>query len=432
MFKRRDFLKAMGILGGTVFLKKAEAFSDTIKTGQQRPFPPQNETDLYHVHGTSPEKLTAALLEMQGGLDRLIDKNDIVVLKVNSQWWYQGMTNTDVLAAFIQQVLDMPGFDGEIIIADNHQAGTPDARAWTTDKRNGRFNYNELIEYFQQKGHKNVTKYHWHPAGPNPSPLQFDGSGNAIRRDVSEGDGYIWDESLFYECPHGNRTVLAWPVFTSAYSGTRVDLKNGAWKEGEFTGQPVKLINFSAINHHSGYAGITASIKNFMGVVDMSCGYPGPTPAGTFNTHHVGASWLFRQLAPYKDVLKKIPGFYAVYLHPDVFRFRYTGGVLGRYMREVRRADLNIITAIRIGWGARIETDKASETNALIASTDPVALDYWGAKHLLLKATVEAGAGEQLRQLNDPDNADGPFHSFLQECRRELGGTIDERLIKVQ
>jgi len=59
---------------------------------------------------------------------------------------------------FIEHVLRIPGFKGEIIIADNHHSEPDNSRAWTTLFKNGDFNYNELVEYFQSKGYRNVTK----------------------------------------------------------------------------------------------------------------------------------------------------------------------------------------------------------------------------------------------------------------------------------
>jgi hypothetical protein len=394
--------------------------------GDNRPAPAPTPATIHKAAGGDPRMMVSRLLESLGGISSLVGQEDIVILKPNSQWWHQGMTNTDVMAAFVEQVLAIPGFGGEIIIADNHQSTEPNSRAWTTEDRNGRFNYNELVRYFNDLGFANVSKYHWHPAGPNPTPLQMDGSGNSVVRHPSEGDGYIWPEDLHYVCPHGNKCLLAYPVFTSAYSGVTVDLKNGAFKDGDYTGQPVRFINFAALNHHSRYAGVTASVKNYMGVVDMSCGYPGPEPAGCYNTHHIGASALFKFLTDHRRSLSDLPYFWDVYLHPSVFRFRYTGGVLGRFMARVRRADLNIITAVRIGWGARTDPAMAARTDTIVASTDPVALDFWAAANLLLPATVAAGAAaEKYLVANDPTVPDGPFRCFLEECRRELGGTTD-------
>jgi len=398
---------------------------------EPQPFPTETAATVYKATGPETAQITRRMVESLGGIESLIGKEDIVILKVNSQWWNQGMTNTDVIAEFVQMILDIPGFAGEIILADNNQSAAPEKRGWTTDKRNGRFNYNELIEYFNRQGHDNVTKYHWHPAGPNPNPLQFGGSGDSVVKHPSDGDGYIWPDDLYYECPYGNKCLLAYPVFTSAYSGVTIDLKDGAFKDGAYTGQPLKFINFAAMNHHGPYAGVTASVKNYMGVVDMSCGYPGVTPTGTFNTHHIGASATFRWMAHHRRTLRHVPVLREFYERHPVFRFRYTGGVLGKYMKEIRRADLNIITAVKVGWGGRLNTDMAYQADTVLASTDPVALDYWATANLLYPITREVDAPEYYLKMNNPGPDDSPLRLFLGECRRELGGTMDPNKIEI-
>jgi len=92
---------------------------------------------------------------------------------------------------------------------------------------------------------------------------------------------------------------------------------------------------------------------------------------------------------------------------------------------------LNIITAIKVGWGSRIDSSKAYPTNTILASTDPVALDFIAGSQVLLEATKKAGAPQEYSELNDPSNKDKPFRSFLQECRKELGGTINPDLITI-
>src|SRR5512138_2595324 len=53
----------------------------------------------------------------------LIAKDDVVIVKVNSQWDECGMTNTDLVKAVAAAVLAHPeGFTGEVVIADNGQA----------------------------------------------------------------------------------------------------------------------------------------------------------------------------------------------------------------------------------------------------------------------------------------------------------------------
>jgi len=428
---RRTFLKTGGLVAALSALPAAHYLLRDKMIHPLKPFPEQRRARVFRTQKAEPDRLVKRLVTMLGGIESLVGPEDIVVCKVNSQWWRQGMVNTDVLAAFIDLIVNRPGFSGEVIIADNHQSEVPDSRGWNTEYRQGQFNYNELVAWFSGRGFKNVSKYHWHPAGPNPAPLQFGGSGNSVVTHPGEGDGYIWPQDLYYECPYGQRSVLAYPVFTSAYSGTTIDLKNGAFRNGSYTGQPVRFFNFSALNHHGSYSGVTASIKNYMGVVDMSCGYPAPNPIHTFNTHHIGASRLFRTLARYNESLKNIPGFYRLYLHPDVFRFRFTGGILGAYMREIRRADLHILSAVYVGWGSRTDPEQAEKTSVLLASVDPVALDFTGADQVLLPATIRAGAPQKLIELNDPKIEEGPFRRFLEETRREFGGTMDPALIDI-
>ena len=57
------------------------------------------------------------------GPEGFIGTNDVVLLKVNSQWGERGGTNTDLVSSIIRVILDHPdGWKGEIIVADNGQA----------------------------------------------------------------------------------------------------------------------------------------------------------------------------------------------------------------------------------------------------------------------------------------------------------------------
>ena len=54
----------------------------------------------------------------------LIDRSDVVLIKVNSQWKYRGCTNSDLVKGLIQRILEHPeGFDGEIVLIENGQGG---------------------------------------------------------------------------------------------------------------------------------------------------------------------------------------------------------------------------------------------------------------------------------------------------------------------
>jgi len=376
---------------------------------------------MYCSRDLSPEDNMNNILEMMGGVESIVDKHDIVVLKPNAQWWYQGMTNTNTMKAFIEKTLKIRGFEGEIIIAENHQYADPDSRGWTTDKRNGDFNLNELVDYFQSRGFKNVTKYHWQCAGPNPRPIEGDASlGSKIVKGPWEGDGYVWRDDIVHVSPLGRRCMLTYPIFTSRYSGVTVDFKEGAWKNGEYTHQPVKFINFSALNHHSFHCGVTASVKNYMGIVDMSCGFQGSTPKGYYNTHFIGLRDLhipFAQMMPFR-IRKALHDY-------EIGFFNHTGEVLGAFMRDIRFADLNIITAHWVGWGSRTKKEYSAYPRTVLASRDPVALDYIACRDVLYPLTKEYAKNQALVNLHNVEDKKGPFYRFLESCHKMGVGNID-------
>jgi hypothetical protein len=293
--------------------------------------------------------------------------------------------------------------------------------------RNGRFNLNELVAYFNGKGFKNVTKYHWRCAGPNPRPFQGDeSSGSKIVKGPWDGDGYVWNRDLLYTSPLGRKCILSYPIFTSLYSGVTIDFRNGAWKNGRYTGQPVKFINFSALNHHGDFSGVTASVKNYMGIVDMTCGFQGTSPPGFWNTHFIGIRGV--QLSQYlpRRIKIKISKLYTKkYSH-------HTGGVLGSFMREIRFADLNIITAHWVGYESRTGIDGSGHPRMILAGTDPVALDYVAGREIMTPLTREKAPNNKwLNSMNDVTDREGPFYKFLDACHREGIGNIERERIRI-
>ena len=60
-----------------------------------------------------------------------IGNNDVVLIKVNSQWDERGGTNTDLVKSIIKAIIDHPdGWKGEIVVADNGQAQYGGCRTW--------------------------------------------------------------------------------------------------------------------------------------------------------------------------------------------------------------------------------------------------------------------------------------------------------------
>jgi hypothetical protein len=392
---------------------------------------------VFVVRNGAPAENMARILQMMGGIERFVGPTDIVVLKPNAQWWNQGTTNTDAMKGFIDAVLAVQGFAGEVIIADNHQSDGDNSRGWNTDKRNGTFNLNELVEHYHSMGHANVTKYHWHVAGTTSLPLQGGAQGNSRVNGPQDGDGYVWLEDNYYVSPAGRTCFMTYPVFTSSYSGTTVDLKRGAWKDGQWLNDTrVRFINFSALNHHGSDCGVTASVKNLMGVVDMSCGWPGDKPDGTFNAHHIGVSKInsWKKSKLFMSLAARL-GFQGAFDRYCCRHFHHTGGVLGHFMKNVRMPDLNITAAEWVGWGSRTETDKASREKTILASTDPVALDYVSARDVVLPVTPPElpyyNTSATYYELNDPEMVGGPLYDFLNETARQGIGNFNSNKTRI-
>ncbi|MBI4847303.1 MAG: DUF362 domain-containing protein [Nitrospirae bacterium] len=423
---RRMFLALSGMAALAFFLKKSPKHiyaAEQVKTDSKTHTPgtsPDGKSYVYITKGGTPEENTLRAIDMAGGMSKFIQKDDIVLLKPNAQWWNQGTTNTNAIKAFIELTLAIPDFTGEIIIADNHHFPENNSRGWTTEHRNGDYNLNELIEYFQKKGHANVTKYHWHDGGETIQGLWGGAEKGGIVKSPAQGDGYVWREDLVYTATNGKKARMSYPVFTSKYSGITIDFCKGPWKNGQYLDRKLKFINFSALNHH-GSTGVTASIKNYLGICDMTCGYRGKKPEGYHNFHFIGGSKVHWRL---KDILEKFG--WKEYL-PAI------GGCVGYFMKHVRMADLNIITAEWAGYGSRTDLSLREHTRTVLASTDPVALDYVAAKDVLMPATVKNAKKSSLAVENDPDSDDSPFKEFLRNCHdMGIGNLSADNIVRVK
>jgi hypothetical protein len=258
----------------------------------------------------------------------MIEANDIVLIKVNAQWKYRGCTNSDLIRGLIQRILDHPdGYTGEVVIFENGQG-------------RGSLNCNTSQSY------SGDTSVH---ANANDESHSFNYLVNTIFDDPRVSS-FLLDpiRGTFIgandHATNGYRKYdkVSYPCFTTA-GNHRVELMEGLWQEGGY-GQNLKLINVPVLKHHdTGGSEITASLKHFYGVVSMS---DGQSP------------------------------------------FRHYGGLgetSGKMMVWVRTPVLNIIDAIWV-CHASLRGYPASATyraNQILASQDPVALDYWAAKHIL-------------------------------------------------
>ncbi|MFX1565747.1 MAG: DUF362 domain-containing protein [Promethearchaeota archaeon] len=283
----------------------------------------------------------------------LIDSNDVVLIKINSQWAERGGTNTDLLRELIQAILNHPdSFTGEIVIADNGQGfGTLN---W--DENNAEDHSQSVSDVVRSFSTLySVNMFDWQTIRGNEVDEYSDG-------DMT--DGYI-----LYDLPDPDTGVyVSYPKFQTT-DGTYISFKYGIWNGTSYENR-LKIINLPILKSHVNY-GVTGASKHYMGV--ESEGYA--NPGGLANGHYCIA----------------------------------TGG-MGTLLAETRYPVLNILDAIWVNanpWpsfhcGPSTDYEEATRINVLMASTDPIALDYWAAKHVLMQTANLTGFNDM--HTIDPDN----------------------------
>ena len=261
------------------------------------------------------------------GAGGMISSDDVVLVKVNAQWKYRGCTNSDLIRGIIQRILDHPdGFNGEVVIIENGQG-------------RGSLNCDNSAAYGDATVHANANdESHTFLylvqnifKDPRVSGYLLDPIGNTF----IAGDDHV---------TQGYRRVenVSCPCFTTA-GGRRVELREGIW-EGKGYRQNLKIINVPVPKHHDeGGSEITAALKLFYGVLSMNDGQVG-----------------FRH-------------------------YQGLGETCGKMMASVRAPVLNILDAIWVSHRSitGYPADTTFRANQILASQDPVALDYWAAKYIL-------------------------------------------------
>lgn len=368
---------------------------------------------VYRALNGTPQENLARVIEMMGGIDTLIGPHDMVVIKPNGQWWNQGCPNLAALKAFVDMIMGRPGgFDGEVVVVENcHRGLEPWASmhsAWAPDfVRNADLatitNLKTLCDSLKTRYGDQFTTYH----------LIDVSVGNQRIYHPREGNGYVYCDGTggvpltkYDNGCNGSEyraTIMTYPIMTTD-KGTVIDLKHGIWAGKSYTDQPLRFVNFAALNHHSSYCGATSAVKNYLGIADLSGG-PNPDGSGKLTKDY----YNFHAF-PFN---KWTPG-------PAIGML---GGAVGTYLTTIRKADLNITTAEWVGLASRTEPPVA-RTRTVLASTDPVALDYHATKYLLWP--------NSRYPLHNPDNIDGPLRQYLQKCAKIGAGTINEKEMGVQ
>jgi hypothetical protein len=265
------------------------------------------------------------------GPSGIIAPEDVVLIKVNAQWKYRGCTNSDLVRGLIQRILDHPDvFTGEVVIFENGQGrGSLDC-----DTAGGSSN-----PYPDRKVHANA----------NDERHSFLYLANEIFQDPRV-TSYLLDSirSTFIgdndHSTEGYRIYenVSYPCFTTA-GGNRIELREGIWTGSGYS-QNLKLINVPVLKHHDrGGSEITAALKHVYGILSMKDGQ-------SRYRHYSGL-----------------------------------GNTCGKMFVSVRTPELNILDAIWVSHASLkgYPEETTHRSNQILASQDPVALDYWAAKYIL-------------------------------------------------
>jgi len=321
----------------------------------------------------------------------LIAHDDVVIIKVNCQWDERGGTNTDLVKALIQAIVDHPdGFTGEIIVADNGQAqngptGSGGSMSFVKNNAEDRSqSMTRVVSSFSARYH--VSTYLW------------DTITTQRVHEYAEGDmddGYIVNETK------NPRTgiLVSYPKFRTQY-GTYVSFKEGIWNAEKrlYEEDRLKIINVPVLKSH-GQLGVSGAVKNYMGV-----------PSDKL-TYRMGG-----------------------HAH-----FSVDKGGMGTEMGETRFPTITVLDAIwinaRPGTGPTSSYDRATRTNIIVASTDPVALDYWAAQNILMPAAKSLGYTD-LSSMDPENKSKGKFGNWLRLSMTELrksgyNTTMDRNAINV-
>ena len=294
-----------------------------------------------------------------GGSDGVIDASDIVLIKVNAQWKYRGCTNSDVIRGLIQRILEHPdGFEGEIVIVENGQGkGSLNCDTMTS----GRYPDTGIHANAEDENHSFAYLVNTIFNDPRVSMYLLDPIHETfIAENDHTTDGYRKFAHVSYPC------------FTTA-RGTRVELREGVWN-GTTYEDNLKLISIPVFKHHGG-CGITGALKHCYGLLSMA--------DGQYGDRH----------------------------------YEKIGQHCGEMATIVRTPVIHILDCIWVTH-AGLEgypPENTTRLDQLLASVDPVALDYWASKYVLypIDNNVEhhpdrfVGLRECLLQARDVINANG-------------------------
>jgi hypothetical protein len=229
----------------------------------------------------------------------------------------------------------------------------------------------------------------------NISTILWDDLRSTEVEDFDQGDytnGYVLSDEWNPE----TEIYVSYPKFTTPY-GSHVSFMKGIWNDTTgFDSERLKIINMPVLKTHFRY-GVTACVKHYMGVPK------GEILEGTIPHEH----------------------------------FSIALGGMATLMVETRAPVLNILDAIWVNArptessasaGPSTSYGTASWTDIITASIDPVGLDYWASKNILIP-TAEY-LNYTVYNSIDPDYEptstgvmDESFHNYLARSMQILSNT---------
>lgn len=325
--------------------------------------------NLFRLMGREGLKVyQSATIAPLSGPDGIIGSNDVVVIKINYQWSGCGGTNTDLLRGLIRALVDHPdGFTGEIVVGENTQSISSDNLDRGGNNAQDRsLSPARVVAGFQDLGYR-VEIADW--TRIRNYRTEADQS-----CDVS-GGGYVVMEP-------GPAGKVSYPRFKTS-NGSCISIKNGVWDPGtgSFDRSRLRIINLPVLKPHGNVYGVTAAVKNYMGVVTTE-----------LNT---GSHFAVR------------------------------GGLMGAVMAETGPPDLNILDCIRVDGnpysGPQASWAYASRLDQLVASTDPIALDIWATSNILIPEFLANGFEPPWPNPSaDPEDPNGTFRNYLDNSMDQL------------
>jgi uncharacterized protein (DUF362 family) len=311
------------------------------------------------------------------GRNGLFASGDVIIIKINAQWSERGSTNNDLLKGLIQYIVNHPnGFTGEIIVADNGQGnmGSASHQAkldWVLpNSKDKQTNAMAVIDSFAKQGHK-VSGIVWDDL-TGKYVVDFDANDNA--------SGFVVEQGA---TSTGIR--ISYPKFTTKYR-TALSFKKGIWNAAtkSFDSQRLKVINMPILK------------SDMLNQID-----------GVLGSYQGTASNVLTAMSALQSI---------------------RNGGMGTQLLATRFPTLNILDMIYLPSrsGSASPYQDAIQTNIIAVSTDPVALDWWAAKNVMLPIVERVAArdgGKQARErvLNtNPDNKAAGFGAWLAKSCAEL------------